>query len=85
MRLIDIERLVKEYITSNKDLTKVTYYDIRKYEVKAIPVDWIEKQKVDFENEDHPFNYCRGFQDGFNDCIDYLLSEWAEENEDIRG
>lgn len=49
--------------------------------VKAIPVDWIEKQKVDFQNEDHPFNYCRGFQDGFNDCIDYLLSEWEKENE----
>lgn len=49
----------------------------------AIPVEWIKKQKVDFQNEDYPFNYCRGFQDGFNDCIDYLLSEWEEENQSL--
>ena len=47
----------------------------------SIPVEWIKKQKVDFQNEDYPFNYCRGFQDGYNDCIDYLVSEWEEENE----
>ena len=51
--------------------------------VKAIPIEWIKKQKVDFQNEDYPFNYCRGFQDGFNDCIDYLLSEWEEENQSL--
>ena len=48
--------------------------------VKAIPIEWIKKQKVDFQNEDYPFNYTRGVQDGYNDCIDYLIDEWEEEN-----
>ena len=51
--------------------------------VKAIPIEWIKNKKVDFQNEDYPFNYCRGFQDGYNDCIDYLLSEWEEENQSL--
>lgn len=45
----------------------------------TISVEWLKKKKVDFQNEDLPFNYCRGMQDGFNGCIDYLLSEWEEE------
>ena len=50
-------------------------------EVKAVSIEWIKKKKVDFQNKDYPFNYCRGMQDGFNDCIDYLLSEWEKEND----
>lgn len=49
--------------------------------IEAIPIEWIKEQKVDFQNKDYPFNYCRGIQDGFNDCIDYLLSKWEEEDE----
>lgn len=45
-----------------------------------IHIEWIKKKKVDFQNKDYPFNYCRGMQDGFNDCIDYLLSEWEKES-----
>lgn len=63
------------------DLNYGIYFDGKAKIVQAIPIEWIEKQRVDFENEDHPFNYCRGFQDGYNDCIDYLIDEWKEENE----
>lgn len=83
MRLIDADELMDLLRVRKNSGIGTEIEEIQT--VKAIPVDWIEKQKVDFQNEDHPFNYCRGFQDGFNDCIDYLLSEWAEENEDIRG
>ena len=48
-----------------------------------ISVEWIKNKKVDFQNENKPFNYLRGMQDGFNDCIDYLLSEWEKENAKI--
>ena len=48
---------------------------------EAIPIEWIKKQKVDFQNEDYPFNYLRGVQDGYNDCIDTLIMNWEEENE----
>ena len=51
--------------------------------VKAIPIEWIRSQKVDYQNKYLPFDYCRGMQDGFNDCIDYLLSEWEEENQSL--
>ena len=47
----------------------------------AIPIEWIKNKKVDFQNKDYQFNYTRGMQDGYNDCIDYLLSEWEKENE----
>ena len=66
----DVTRIFQEgYIKGFKNGRKGT-----------IPVDWIEKQKVDFQNEDYPFNYLRGVQDGYNDCIDYLIDEWEEEN-----
>ena len=34
----------------------------------AISVEWIRSQKVDYQNKYLPFDYCRGMQDGFNDC-----------------
>ena len=95
MRLIDIERLVKEYITSNKDLTKVTYYDIRKYEVKAIPIDWIKERL----NKAVAFTHSKAEGNIIDDgCVVSvvsasftanvllnLLEDWKKENEDIRG
>ena len=48
--------------------------------VEAIPIEWIKNKKVDFQNESKSYNYLRGMQDGYNDCIDYLLSEWELEN-----
>ena len=46
---------------------------------KLIPVDWIKRKKEINVHEE--YDYVRGCFDGFNDCIDYLISEWEEENE----
>lgn len=49
--------------------------------VEAIPVEWIKNKKVDFQNKYYPFNYTRGVQEGYNDCIDYLIDEWEKMKE----
>lgn len=46
---------------------------------QLIPVDWIKSRKTTNYHEE--YDYVRGCFDGFNDCIDYLISEWKEENE----
>ena len=81
MRLIKADEVKKAFIGNRYGTKAIEYIIDNVPTVKAIPVEWIKKQKVDFQNEDYPFNYCRGFQDGFNDCIDYLIDEWKEENE----
>ena len=45
---------------------------------QLIPVDWIKRKKE--INIHEKYDYVRGCFDGFNDCIDYLISEWGEEN-----
>lgn len=92
MRLIDADKLIDNLdemiladdggdyamgiATAIQEVGRMAFYE----EVKAITIEWIKKKKVDFQNKDYPFNYCRGMQDGFNDCIDYLLSEWEKES-----
>lgn len=46
---------------------------------QLIPVDWIKRKKE--INVHEKYDYVRGCFDGFNDCIDYLIDEWKEENE----
>ena len=46
---------------------------------QLIPVDWIKSKKSSCFHE--KYDYVRGYYNGYNACIDYLISEWEEENE----
>ena len=46
---------------------------------QLIPVDWIKSKKSSCLHE--KYDYVRGYYNGYNACIDYLISEWEEENE----
>lgn len=46
-------------------------------------LEWIKSKKIEYEH--NRYDYCKGCFDGFNDCIDYLISEWEKIYEDIRG
>lgn len=48
-------------------------------EKQLIPVDWIKSRKSSCFHE--KYDYVRGYYDGYNACIDYLIEEWKEENE----
>lgn len=81
MRLIDADNL-GEVVVKIDGEEFIQYQWIKEQPtVKAIPIDWIRSQKVDYQNKYLPFDYCRGMQDGYNVCIDYLISEWEKENE----
>lgn len=45
MRLIDIDKVVSDYKAKNKSLQNVTWFELTDYEVKAIPIEWIENWK----------------------------------------
>lgn len=59
---------------------KEAIHIVELYQAKQlIPVDWIKRKKE--INVHEKYDYVRGCFDGFNDCIDYLIDEWKEENE----
>ena len=78
MRLIDVDNFKKnnpEYLKLDIDyVTEITVEDVLDYEptVKAIPIEWVEKQMVERENYGD-FNTAA--------AIGYLLLEWEKENE----
>lgn len=75
MRLIDIDKVVSDYKAKNKSLQNVTWFELTDYEVKAIPIDWIEK---------HIEQY---YDDGYNSygkALNIMLADWREENETNR-
>lgn len=43
MKLVDIDKVVSDYKGKNKSLQNVTWIELTDYEVKAIPIEWIEK------------------------------------------
>ncbi len=47
-------------------------------EKQLIPVDWIKSKKTEITHE--KYDYVRGCQEGFNDCIDMLIMDWEKEN-----
>ena len=88
MRLIDADTVkqdIYKYIKEEGRLINpyrmLDYIDSVETSKKAIPIEWIRSQKVDYQNEYLPFDYCRGMQDGYNACIDYLIDKWEDENE----
>jgi len=79
MRLIDADRL-RAKITAMVTRPHQFMYEIeRAPTVEAIPIEWIKSKKIEYEHD--RYDYVRGCFDGFNDCIDYLINEWEEENE----
>lgn len=46
MKLYDIDRMVKDYLNSAHDLHAVTYYEMQKYKVNAVPVEWLKQYEI---------------------------------------
>lgn len=67
MRLIDIDKLVSDYKGKNKNLHNVTWFELTDYEVKAIPIEWIERKLAEHWYVDYD--------------IRELLDDWEKENE----
>ncbi len=78
MRLIDADELKVNCVCLNSFCV-----DGRTIEnaptVKAIPIEWIKSKKTEITHE--KYDYVRGCQEGFNDCIDMLIEDWEKENE----
>lgn len=72
MRLVDIDRLVSDYMNKNKSLKNVTWFELTDYEVKAIPIEWMKKWLGKLKNV-------------YDDSVYQMLEDWEKENEDIRG
>lgn len=73
MRLIDVERLVDDYYKEKRDLHAVSWFEMTNYEIKAIPIEWIEKFMDRFR--------CDMVTGDEYALIHYMLCEWEIENE----
>ena len=71
MRLIDIDKVVSDYKGKNKSLQKVTWFELTDYEVKAIPIEWIEKKAQEFLMNRN-FRWATDFQE--------VVDMWKVEN-----
>ena len=73
MKLIDIDKVVSDYKSKNKNLQNVTWLELTDYEVKAIPIEWIEEYR---QNRDD-------YADEYNAkaVLKRLLETWEKENE----
>lgn len=67
MRLIDIDKLVSDYKGKNKSLHNVTWFELSDYEVKAIPIEWIEEW---------------GWKNGMSESMSLrvMIDNWEKEN-----
>lgn len=77
MRLIDVDKL-KEELKIN-GLGYQYYMLDNAPTVKAIPIEWIKSKKTEITHE--KYDYVRGCQEGYNDCIDMLIEDWEKEND----
>ena len=77
MRLIDIERMVDDYYKEKRDLHNVTWFEMTKYEVKAIPIEWIKK----WCNEEHN---RKSLEERLlkRYGVITMLEDWEKENEE---
>lgn len=85
MKLIDIDKLVSDYIAKNKSLQNVTWFELTDYEVKAIPIETIKKE-IERLKEDIKWAWYYG--NTVLDKMEYLkmwleikLKDWEKENE----
>jgi len=67
MRLIDIDKVVSDYKSKNKSLQNVTWIELTDYEVKAIPIEWIERKLAEHWYVDYD--------------VREMLEDWEKENE----
>ena len=82
MRLIDADKIIitrQEYVGALSLKGRLRRLLNFQPTVEALPIEWIKSKKIEYEHD--RYDYVRGCFDGFNDCIDYLIDEWKEENE----
>lgn len=83
MKLIDIDKLVSDYKSNNKNLSNVTWFELPDYEVKAIPIKWLRRimtqQFVCAVNSNGAIHFISGSI--ARQVISSVIELWEKENE----